>query len=48
MGGASCVAGIQAALSAIAGGVANHVLLPAGRNGFSGARIGGRGQQLPQ
>ena len=48
MGGASCVAGIQAALSAIAGGVANHVLLPAGRNGFSGARIGGRVQQLPQ
>ena len=34
MGGASCVAAIQAAALAVAGGVANHVLVPIGRIGF--------------
>lgn len=48
MGGASAVAGIQAAILAIEGGVAKNVLIPFGRNGYSGGRIGARVQQLPQ
>ncbi|HIF11251.1 MAG TPA: thiolase family protein [Sneathiellales bacterium] len=48
MGGASCVAAIQAAALAVAGGVANHVLIPIGRNGFSGPRIGTRVRNFPQ
>ena len=48
LGGASCVAGIQAAVSAVATGLANHVLIPIGRNGYSGSRIGNRVQQMPQ
>ena len=48
MGGASCVAGIQAALATIKAGICRHVLLPIGRNGASGGRIGMRVQQMPQ
>ncbi len=48
LGGASCVAGIQAALAAIKAGICRHVLLPIGRNGSSGGRIGMRVQQMPQ
>jgi acetyl-CoA acetyltransferase len=48
MGGASCVAAVQAATAAIAAGICNHVLLPIGRNGYSEARIGTRIQQMPQ
>ena len=48
LGGASAVSAIQAAVSAIVAGVANHVLLPIGRNGSSGERIGGRVQAMPQ
>jgi acetyl-CoA acetyltransferase len=48
LGGASCVAAIQAAVTAVAAGLANHVLIPIGRNGYSGSRIGGRVQQMPQ
>ncbi|MDP6564530.1 MAG: thiolase family protein [Alphaproteobacteria bacterium] len=48
LGGASAVAAIQAATSAIVAGAANHVLIPIGRNGYSGPRIGGRAQAIPQ
>jgi len=48
LGGASSVAAIQAAVAAVASGLANHVLIPIGRNGYSGARIGNRVQQMPQ
>lgn len=48
LGGASCIAAIQTAVGAIVAGIANHVLIPIGRNGYSGARIGNRVQQLPQ
>ena len=48
LGGASCVAAIQAALAAIKAGICRHVLLPIGRNGASGGRIGLRVQQMPQ
>ncbi len=48
MGGASCVAAIQAAMAAIKAGICRHVLLPIGRNGSSGGRIGTRVQQMPQ
>ncbi|MDE0808406.1 MAG: transporter [Alphaproteobacteria bacterium] len=48
LGGASCVAAIQAAVTAVAAGLANHVLIPIGRNGYSGGRIGDRVQQMPQ
>ncbi len=48
MGGASCVAAVQAAAMAVATGVANHVLIPIGRTGFSGARIGSRVRGAPQ
>ena len=48
LGGASCVAAIQAAVSALVTGVANHVLIPIGRNGSSGERIGARAADLPQ
>ena len=47
LGGASCVAGIQAALLAVSSGLCNHVLLPIGRNGSSAGRIGMRVQQMP-
>ncbi len=48
MGGASCVAAIQAAIGAVAAGLANHVLVPIGRNGYSGERIGSRVQEMQQ
>lgn len=38
----------QAAVAAVAAGIANHVLIPIGRNGYFGSRIGNRVQQLPQ
>ncbi len=48
LGGASCVAAVQSADAAIAAGICNHVLIPVGRNGASGGRIGTRVQQMPQ
>ena len=48
MGGASGVAAVQCAAAAIGAGICNHVLIPIGRNGASGERIGARVQQMPQ
>ncbi len=50
LGGASVLASVQAAICAVNAGVANHVLIPIGRNGASGigGRIGSRVQNLPQ
>jgi acetyl-CoA acetyltransferase len=48
MGGASCVAAIQCAAAVISAGICRHVLVPIGRNGSSGARIGTRVNQMPQ
>jgi len=50
LGGASVLASLQAAICAVDAGVANHVLIPIGRNGASGigGRIGSRVQNLPQ
>jgi acetyl-CoA acetyltransferase len=48
LGGASAVASIQTAVAAVATGICKHVLIPIGRNGYSGGRIGDRVQQLPQ
>ncbi len=39
MGGAAPVASLRAAAMAVATGVADHVLVPGGWNGFSGARV---------
>lgn len=48
MGGASGVGSVQCAVAAIAAGICNHVLIPAGRNVTSGARAGVRIHQMPQ
>ncbi len=48
MGGASAVAAVQCAVAVVAAGICNHVLIPLGRDGWSGARIGSRVQQMPQ
>ena len=48
MGGASAVAALQCAVAVVAAGICNHVLIPLGRDGWSGARIGSRVQQMPQ
>jgi len=48
MGGASGIAAVQCAMAAIAAGLCNHVLIPAGRNVSSGARAGVRIHQMPQ
>ncbi|MBW2497916.1 MAG: transporter [Deltaproteobacteria bacterium] len=39
MGGAAPVASLGAAAAALAAGMVNHVLIPAGWNGYSGARV---------
>jgi acetyl-CoA acetyltransferase len=48
MGGASGIGALQLAAAAIATGLCNHVLVPAGRNVSSGARAGVRIHQMPQ
>lgn len=48
LGGASCVAAVQCAALAISAGLCRHVLIPIGRNGASGGRIGARVHQMPQ
>jgi acetyl-CoA acetyltransferase len=48
MGGASPVASVQCAVAMVAAGICKHVLIPLGRDGWSGARIGSRVQQMPQ
>jgi acetyl-CoA acetyltransferase len=48
MGGASAVAAVQCALAVVATGVCRHVLIPLGRNGASGTRIGARVREMPQ
>ena len=48
MGGASAVAAVQCAIAVIVSGVCRHVLIPLGRNGASGSRIGTRVREMPQ
>lgn len=48
LGGASAVAAVQCAVAVVAAGICKHVLIPLGRDGWSGTRIGGRVQQMPQ
>lgn len=48
LGGASCVAAVQAAAAAVAAGICNHVLIPIGRNGYSDSRIAARLAAMPQ
>jgi acetyl-CoA acetyltransferase len=48
MGGASSVAGLQLAVAAVSAGLCRYVLMPVGRNGASGSRVGGRMLAAPQ
>ena len=48
MGGASCVAAIQAAAVAVATGLCRNVLLPIGRRGYSDSRVASRVAAMPQ
>ncbi len=48
LGGASPVAAVQSAAAMVTAGVCNHVLITAGRNGYSGARAGVRIHDMPQ
>jgi acetyl-CoA acetyltransferase len=48
LGGASPVAALQCAVAVVTAGICNHVLVPLGRNGSSGSRIGTRVQEMPQ
>jgi len=48
MGGASCVAALQLAVAVVNAGICRHVLLPLGRNGASGQRVGSRIMEMPQ
>ena len=48
MGGASCVAAIQAAAIAVATGLCRNVLLPIGRRGYSDSRVASRVAAMPQ
>lgn len=48
MGGASSVAALQLAVAVINAGICRHVLMPVGRNGASGARVGSRIMEMPQ
>jgi acetyl-CoA acetyltransferase len=48
MGGASAVAAVQCAIAVVTSGVCHHVLIPLGRNGASGSRIGARVREMPQ
>jgi acetyl-CoA acetyltransferase len=48
MGGASGVGAVQCAVAAVAAGLCNHVLIPAGRTVAAGARAGVRIHQMPQ
>lgn len=48
LGGAGPVAAVQCAAAAVAAGLCNHALLPLGRTGRTGQRIGTRIGQMPQ
>lgn len=48
LGGASCIAAVQCAAAVVAAGAANHVLIPIGRNGYSGSRVAGRLTRMRQ
>ena len=48
LGGASAVAALQCAAALVTAGVCKHVLIPLGRDGWSGVRIGSRVQGMPQ
>lgn len=48
LGGAGAVASVQCAVAAVAAGLCRHVLLPLGRTGRTGSRIGARVHQMPQ